>query len=176
LDQLPLLARSFARLSELLGVPPNTIGHDLATVLGQFDQLYAGFEQPEVTTLDALSRALAYAHQILEASRVGMRHQAVSASLQDDVGAIQESLLASDAAPGNLAALQAGNQMRAVLGVQQSKLMSLQAASARVQASQAAEQAMQTSVNQALQRRVMEDFEVARSAGHAGGFPDIGRR
>jgi P-type conjugative transfer protein TrbJ len=176
LSQLPLLTASFARLGELLGVPPNTIGHDLATVLAQFDQLFNGFEQTEVSALDALSRQLAYAHQMLQASRVGMRNQAVSASLQEDRLAIEASLLASDAAPGNLAALQAGNQMRAVLGAQQSKLMSLMAASARVQASQAAEQAMQTSMNQAIQRRVMEDFEVSRTEGRASGFPDIGRR
>ena len=65
--------------------------------------------------------------------------------------------------------------MRAVQGIQQSKLMSLMAANARVSASQAADQAMRTSMNQAIQRRVMENFEVAETTTRAGGFPDIGR-
>lgn len=175
LNQLALLVHRFDRLGQLLGVPPNTIGHDLATVLSQFDRLFDGFDQPQVSALDALTRQLAYARQILQASRVGMRNQAVSESLREDVTAIEQSLLASDAAPGNLAALQAGNQMRAVQGIQQSKLMSLMAANARVSASQAADEAMRTSMNQAIQRRVMENFEVAETTTRAGGFPDIGR-
>ncbi len=175
LNQLALLVRRFDRLGQLLGVPPNTIGHDLSTVLQQFDRLFDGFDQPQVSTVDALTRQLAFARQVLQASRVGMRNQAVSESLNEDVTAINESLLASDAAPGNLAAVQAGNQMRAVQGLQQSKLMSLVAANARVSASQAADEAMRTSMNQAIQRRVMEDFEVSTTTGRAAGFPDIGR-
>jgi P-type conjugative transfer protein TrbJ len=116
------------------------IAYDVQQAMTQFDQLYkngiTGFGPGEL-----LAQARRWSSQVQAASRTAVAAQSLLQRLTSQHAQIGSALSASEAAVGELQATQAGNELLGTIASQQASLQQIIAASARVQASLAAESA-----------------------------------
>ena len=96
--------------------------------------------------------------QIRAGAQGAMQAQAILERLTAQKGQVQRLVLASDAAPGLLAAQQATNNLMAVMAAQNASLQQLHAASYRAQASALAAQAIEADAAQALAEAWLQNY------------------
>jgi P-type conjugative transfer protein TrbJ len=96
--------------------------------------------------------------QVRAGAQGAMQAQAILERITGQKQRIQRLVVASDAAPGQLAAQQATNNLMAVMAEQQVSLQQLQAASYRAQASVIAAQAIEADAAQALADAWLQNY------------------
>jgi P-type conjugative transfer protein TrbJ len=106
------------------------ISYMLSSSLHQFESAYGNAMNGNVPIMQRAQQVMG---QIRDAGRIVTQVSAIYERLCQQQGQVQRLLAASQAAPGTLAALQAQNQLMAVLTDQQASLQTMQAAAARVQ-------------------------------------------
>jgi P-type conjugative transfer protein TrbJ len=122
----------------------------------QYESITSAFENlyPRIGSGYTPSSITGKVKQMLSQVRAGaqgaMQAQAILERITDQKRRVQRLVVASDAAPGLLAAQQANNNLMAVIAEQNASLQQLHAASYRAQASVIAAQAIEADAAQAL--------------------------
>jgi P-type conjugative transfer protein TrbJ len=111
-----------------------SLAYSVTTAVQQFDTLYASGLSGNVPLLQ---RAQQMQGTLRDMGRIAVQAQAIYKRLCDTKDATDTLLRASQAAPGSLAAQQAGNQLLGVLIDQQGALQQIHATASRVQTSAA---------------------------------------
>jgi type IV secretion system protein TrbJ len=119
------------------------------TITSAFENLYprigSGYTPRSIT-----GKVKQMLFQIRAGAQGAMQAQAILERITDQKQRVQRLVVASDAAPGLLAAQQANNNLMAVIAEQNVSLQQLHAASYRAQASVAAAQAIEADAAQSL--------------------------
>lgn len=146
------------------------LAYQVQNIGSAFDNLYPRIGVNGISAGALVSQAQRYLTQIRSASRTAMEAQSVVDRLTTQHSTVTRALIASEAAPGNLAAIQVGNQLLANLAEQQASLEQLMAASARVQVSVLAAQAAEADAARAVADDYMSGFGAMQPV-QGGGIP-----
>jgi P-type conjugative transfer protein TrbJ len=131
--------------------------YQYASITQAFENLYprigSGYTPASVT-----GKVKQMLFQVRAGAQGAMQAQAILERITDQKQRVQRLVVASDAAPGLLAAQQANNNLMAVIAAQQVSLQQLHAASYRAQASVVAAQAIEADAAQSLADAWLQNY------------------
>lgn len=160
-------------MQDLQNVLRNTQGlvYNYKALQSQFDRLYPDFKAFNGMSGNDYSRQVdAWSNQTMQAIQDAMRAQGLVVNTAQDGADLNALVSASQSASGNLSALQAGNQISALMVKQLVQLQQIVSASSRAQASYLAQQ---TSADAAAKQRAqhyMDGWGKRTRMGPARGF------
>jgi P-type conjugative transfer protein TrbJ len=141
------------------------LGFEVQGMDGRLGTLYPVFGQPVRDVQGGMQQLRAWLGEIRHASFSAMGTQAVIDRLELQRAHLNTALLHSEAAPGQLAVIQNGNQILGIIVEQNASALQLHAASARAQTvylmqqAAAADQAMQEAEQRVSTIGAMEDIQ-----------------
>lgn len=150
---------------ELLLRQAGGIGFQVQGIEGRIGTLYPVFGQPVRDVQGGLEQLRSWLGEIRHASVSALSTHAVIDRLEAQRAHLSTALLHSEAAPGQLAVLQNGNQILGIIVEQNASALQLQAASARTQTvyvmqqAAAADQAMQEAAHRVSTIGAMEEIQ-----------------
>ncbi len=136
------------------------LAYDYSSVRDHYERLFDAARRGRLTSLPGYTAQLMT--QLRQASGQAVQSQAILQRLSSHQGTLRRALAASEAAQGNLAVQQAGNQLSGVLATQQADLLHLLSTTGRAQVSLLAAQAALDDAARANAQGAMQGWGVCQ--------------
>lgn len=134
------------------------LGYQISSIGTAFDTLYPPIGRSGVSSRTLVQDAQRWLSQLRSGSRSGMQMQAILERLNQQESRVTRAVAASEAAPGNLAAVQVTNQLLGMMSEQQASMQQMVAASQRAHVSMLAAQAAEADAAQSMGQSWLQGF------------------